>query len=402
MQTNGAVFKNAVAVIILSGLVLLAGCQEEQKAGAARPAPQVSVVEVQPQQVALTTELPGRTAPYRMAEIRPQVSGLILKRLFEEGSDITAGQVLYQIDPAPFQAALDNAKAALTQAEAKLPAIKMRADRYRALFKKGSLAKQDFDDAESEYLQAKAAVESLKAQVRAAKISLDYCQVAAPISGRIGRSNVTEGAIVTAYQTQALATIQQIDPIYVDLPQSTSELLRLKRHLARGQINSEGVHNKVKLLLDDGTVYQEQGSMQFRDVTVDPTTGSVILRAVFPNPQFILLPGMFVQAQITEGVMDGGILVPQQGVIRNFKGNPEALIVDAQGKVQQRELDLDRAIGDKWLVLKGLKAGDKVIVEGSQKVRVGMQVKAVPFERPKQADTPVKATETAQAAAESE
>jgi membrane fusion protein (multidrug efflux system) len=340
----------------------------------------VSVVEVKPQKVVLTTELPGRTSPFRIAEIRPQVSGLILKRLFQEGSDIKAGQVLYQIDPATFQAALDTAEAALAKAKANLPAIQMRAERYRVLYKKGSLAKQDYDDAESALRQAQAEIKSWQAQVKTARINLGYCRVTAPISGRIGRSNVTEGAIVTAYQPVALATIQQINPIYVDLPQSTTDLLRLKRHLAKGEIeNRKDNHNKVKLVLEDGSSYPEEGSLQFRDVTVDPTTGSVILRVVFPNPQGTLLPGMFVQAIIKEGVMDKGMLVPQQGVSRNFKGQPVALTVDAAGKVQQRILTLDRAQGNKWLVLSGLAAGDRVIVEGMQRVRPGMTVKTVAF-----------------------
>jgi membrane fusion protein (multidrug efflux system) len=380
MRLNGAIFKYAVVLLGLFSLLWLAGCKEQKKAAGPRPTPQVSVVEVKPQKVVLTTELPGRTSPFRIAEIRPQVSGLILKRLFQEGSDIKAGQVLYQIDPATFQAALDTAEAALAKAKANLPAIQMRAERYRVLYKKGSLAKQDYDDAESALRQAQAEIKSWQAQVKTARINLGYCRVTAPISGRIGRSNVTEGAIVTAYQPVALATIQQINPIYVDLPQSTTDLLRLKRHLAKGEIeNRKDNHNKVKLVLEDGSSYPEEGSLQFRDVTVDPTTGSVILRVVFPNPQGTLLPGMFVQAIIKEGVMDKGMLVPQQGVSRNFKGQPVALTVDAAGKVQQRILTLDRAQGNKWLVLSGLAAGDRVIVEGMQRVRPGMTVKTVAF-----------------------
>ena len=380
MQSNRAVFKTPVIILALIGLLGLTGCEDQKKAAMPPPPPQVSVLELKPERVVLTTELPGRTAPYRIAEIRPQVNGLILKRLFEEGSDIQAGQVLYQIDPSTFQAALDHAQAALAKAEANLPVIKLKARRYRTLYTKGSMAKQDFDEAEAALKQSQAEIKSWQAQMKSAEIQLGHCQIKAPISGRIGRSSVTEGAIVTAYQPQALATIQQIDPIYVDLPQSTTDLLRLKRRMINGDINQGGdIHNKVKLVLEDSSTYPREGSLQFRDVTVDQSTGSVILRAVFPNPQGILLPGMFVQAILTEGVMEKGILAPQQGVSRDFRGHPVALIVDSQGKVQQKVLTLDRAIDNKWLVLSGLSAGDRLIVEGIQKVRPGMTVQATPF-----------------------
>lgn len=385
MKLSGIIFKNIViflALVGVLGVVMLGGCDQRQESSSPPPALEVAVVTVEPQKVSLTTKLPGRTAPFRIAEIRPQVSGLILKRLFKEGSDIKAGQVLYQIDPAFSQAALDNTKAALAKAEASLPAIRLRAARLQNLLAVGAVGKQEYDDAAAALKQAKAEVEYWKAQVTTARINLGYCRVTAPISGRIGRSNVTEGAIVTAYQPLALATIQQIDPIYVDVPQSTTELLRLKRRLSDGSLNQDGTsQNKVKLLLDDGAAYPWEGSLQFRDVTVDPTTGSVILRAVFANPQGVLLPGMFVQTLIKEGVNEQALLIPQQGVSRDFKGNPIALIVDAQGKVQQRMLALDRVIGDQWLVSSGLAPGDRVIVEGAQKVRPGAAVKAVPFKK---------------------
>ncbi|MBW2107559.1 MAG: efflux RND transporter periplasmic adaptor subunit [Deltaproteobacteria bacterium] len=363
---------------------LTVGCDRRQQAPPPRPVPEVSTVTVQTQKIMLTTELPGRTAAFRVAEIRPQVSGLILKRLFEEGSDVKAGQILYQIDPAPFQAALDNARAALGRAEANLPAIRSRAERYKELLADKAVSQQDYDDAAAALKQAQAEIEYWKAQVETARINLGYCRVAAPISGRIGRSNVTDGAIVTAYQPLALATIQQLDPIYVDVPQSTTELLRLKRHLEQGRLNRDGTNqNKVKLILEDDTAYPEEGTLQFSDVTVDPTTGSVILRVVFPNPESVLLPGMFVRAVIKEGVKEQAILVPQQGVARDRKGNPFALIVNNQGKVGQRMLTLDRAMGDKWLVSAGLAPGDRVIVEGMQRVRPGAVVKAVPFNETK-------------------
>ncbi|MFA7254682.1 MAG: efflux RND transporter periplasmic adaptor subunit [Candidatus Omnitrophota bacterium] len=328
--------------------------------------PEVAVVTIQPERVAITTELPGRTAPFLVAEIRPQVNGIIQKRLFTEGSEIKAGQELYQIDPAPFQAALDRAKA-------NIPALQFRANRYKEALVEKAVSQQDFDDAD-------ATLKQIQAELRTARINLDYTHIVSPITGRIGTSTVTEGAIVTAYQPKALATVQQLNPIYVDIPESTTELLRFQRHLKVGRLDYDDANqNKVKLILDDGTPYSEDGALQFKDITVDPTTGSVILRAVFQNPEGILLPGMFVRAIITEGVNEQALLVPQQGVARNSKGDPLALIVDAEEKVQQRMLTLDRAIGDKWLVLSGLEPGDRVIVEGVLKVRPGTFVHAIPF-----------------------
>jgi membrane fusion protein (multidrug efflux system) len=329
--------------------------------------PEVTTVTVARQPILLTTELPGRTSPYLIAEIRPQVNGLIQKRLFTEGSDVQAGQELYQIDPAPFQAALDNTKAIL-------PALRSRADRFKEALVDKAVSQQDFDDADAALKQAEAALET-------ARINLNYTHIVSPISGRIGKSTVTDGAIVTAYQPLALATIQQLDPIYVDVPQSTTELLRLQRRLEDGRLTGGGTNaNEVQLILADGTKYPSAGTLQFRDVSVDPTTASVILRAVFPNPNGVLLPGMFVRAVVKEGVNDQAILIPQQAVSRDPKGNPMALIVDASGKVKQQMLSLDRAIGDQWLVSEGLAPGDQVIAEGMQKVRPGAVVKAVPFD----------------------
>lgn len=372
--------KPAIVLMVLLCSLLLTACDRPTQSQGHPPVPEVATVTMEPQKVVLTTELPGRTAAFRVAEIRPQVSGLILKRLFEEGSDVKAGQILYQIDPAPFQAALDNARAALGRAEANLPAIRSRAERYKELLADKAVSQQDYDDAAAALKQAQADIQYWKAQVETARINLGYCRVTAPISGRIGRSKVTEGAIVTAYQPVALATIQQLDPIYVDAPQSTTELLRLKRRLENGRLKNHGTdQNKVKLILEDGTSYPLEGVLQFSDVTVDPTTGSVILRVVFPNPEGDLLPNMFVRAVIKEGVKEQAILVPQQGVARDRKGNPFALIVDAENKVGQRMLTLDRAMGDKWLVSAGLAPGDRVIVEGMQRVRPGAAVKVVPF-----------------------
>ncbi len=344
--------------------------------------PEVATVTVDQQPVLLTTDLPGRTAPFRIAEIRPQVNGLILKRLFTEGSDVKAGQELYQIDPAPFQAALDNAKAALGRAEANLPAIQLRVNRYKEALNDKAVSQQDYDDASAALKQAQADINYYKAMVESARINLEYAHVVSPISGRIGTSTVTDGAIVTAYQPVALATIQQLDPIYVDVPQSATELLRLEQRLKAGQIKRDETRvNKVRLILPDGSEYPLEGTLQFRDISVDPTTGSVILRMVFPNPNGVLLPGMFVRGVVQEGLNEKAILIPQQTVSRDPKGNPVALIVGADGKVAQRQLVLDRAIGDQWLVTSGLAAGDRVIAEGIQKVRPGVPVKEVPFDK---------------------
>jgi len=373
-------------VVLLLGIFLLltvTGCRKHGE-GAGPPqggVPEVVVVAVHPERVVITTELAGRPSAFLVAEIRPQVNGLIQKRLFTEGSDVKAGQVLYQIDPAPFQAALDSANASLARAKAGLLSIRLRVERYGDLLADKAVSQQDYDDASAAMKQAEADIQFWEASVEMARINLGYTRVTAPISGRIGKSNVTDGALVMAYQPIALATIQQLDPIYVDVPQSTTELLRLQRRLEEGRLNHDGTdQNKVKLILEDGTPYLPEGTLQFQDVTVDPTTGSVILRIVFPNAEGILLPGMFVRAVITEGVNEQAILVPQQGISRNPKGDPVALIVDAEDKVQQRMLTLDRAIGDKWLVSSGLNPDDRVIVEGVQKVRPGAHVKVVPFE----------------------
>lgn len=365
--------------------VLTAGCDSGQgKQTGAAPVPEVATVTVQPQQVELTTELPGRTAPFLVADIRPQVNGIIQKRLFREGADVRAGQLLYQIDPAPFQVAYDSAKASLAKAQALLPSIQAKAARHKDLLAMHAVSRQDYDDATAALDQARAEIEYWKAAVEAARINLGYTSVNAPISGRIGRSSITSGALVTAYQATVLATIQQLDPIYVDVTQSSADLLRLKRNLETGRLSTEGDEGrKVRILLEDGTPYPIEGTLQFREITVEPTTGSFVVRIVIPNPKHLLLPGMFVRAVIQEGVAEQVVLVPQQGVGRNPKGNPYALVVDEAGKVQQRMLTLDRAIGDRWLVTAGLKAGEHLIVEGMMRVRPGATVKEVPWGEPK-------------------
>jgi membrane fusion protein (multidrug efflux system) len=366
---------------VLSSGLLLSGCNRRPQSPPPPPTPEVAAVTVQPQEIMLTTELPGRTSAYLVAEIRPQVNGLIQKRLFTEGSDVKAGDILYQIDPAPFQAALNNAEAALGRSQASQPSIRSRVERYKGLLGDKAVSQQDYDDAASALNQAEADSQYWKAMVETAHINLGYTRVTAPISGRIGRSNVTDGALVTAYQPVPLSTIQQLDPIYVDVPQSTTELLRLNRRLEDGHLNQNGTsQNKAKLVLEDGAEYPLEGTLQFREVTVDPTTGSFILRIVFPNPKGVLLPGMFVRAVVKEGVHGQAILISQQAVSRDLKGNPVALIVGAEDKVQPRMLTIDRAIGDKWLVSAGLASGDRVIVEGMQKVRPGAAVKVVPLD----------------------
>ena len=380
MQSSVVVFTRRVIPVVLSGIMLLSGCGKDKTP----PPPRqlvVSVVTVETQSVTLTTELNGRTAPHRIAEIRPQVNGVILKRLFEEGSEVQAGQALYKIDPVPYQVALDIVQAALTRAEANLTAIQLRKNRFEDLLPDHAVSQQDYDDTVAGVKQAEAEIDSRKAQVKAARINLGYTGITAPISGRIGRSNVTEGAIVTAYQPLSLATIQQLDPIYLDMPQSTTEMLRLKRHLADGTLSDDANQYNIQLIEEDGVTYSLPGTLQFRDISVDPTTGSIILRAVFPNPDGELLPEMFVRGVVTEGVIEKAILIPQPGVARDPKGDPFAWIVDAEGNAQIRRLVLDRAIDDKWLVTDGLTPGDQLIVEGLQSLRrPGTPVQAVPFE----------------------
>ena len=375
-------FFMAAFVVLLAGLALT-GCGKFRKASGPPQGqvPEVAVIIVQPERVSITAELAGRASAFLVTEVRPQVSGIIQKRLFNEGGDVKAGDLLYQIDPAFYEAAYAGAKATLARAEANLLPVRLKAERYKDLVAIEAVSRQNYDDIAAALKQSEAELEIARAAMETARINLAYTGITAPISGRIGKSSVTIGALATAYQPMALATIQQLDPVYVDVPQSTAELLRLRQRMADGRLTHDGKNQKkVKLIMEDGTPYPLEGTLQFQDVTVDPTTGSVILRAVFPNPESVLLPGMFVRAAITEGVQEQAILVPQQGVARTSKGEATALVVDAEDKVQQRILALDRAIGDKWLVSSGLNPGDRVIVEGVQKVRPGVSVKAVPFD----------------------
>jgi membrane fusion protein (multidrug efflux system) len=332
------------------------------------PPPAVGFIVIKEQPVALTAELPGRTDPYAISDVRPQVSGIILHRLFTEGSTVKTGQPLYQIDPAPYQAVYESA-------EASLASTKVKADRYAALLKANAIAPQEVDDARATYLQAKAAADS-------ARINLNYTRIIAPISGRIGASSVTEGALVTANQATALAVISTLDPIYVDIDQSSSELLALKRAAQAGQIGAGAVD--VTMKLDDASAYPQSGKLQFTDVTVDPSTGAVRLRAIFPNPNGLLLPGMYVRATVNQGTDPHGILAPQQGVSHNAKGEPTALIVDDKNIARLRILKTGRAVGGDWQVLDGLKPGDKLIVEGLQKAQPDLPVTPMPTQNVKQ------------------
>ena len=350
--------------------------------GAGGPA-EVGVITVQPETVAITSELSGRTAASVIAEIRPQIGGIVQRRLFAEGGEVKAGEVLYQIDPAVYQANYDSARAGLAKARANLETVRLKLERYKSLLASKMVTQQAFDDASAAFHQAEADVASGKAAVELARINLAYTRVQSPISGRIGKSTVTQGALVTANQPTALATVQQLDPINVDVTQSSTEMMRMRRALDGGALKSAGADQaRVKLILDDGSIYPQEGKLQFSEATVDPGTGSVTLRAVFPNPKRDLLPGMYVRAIVEEGVAENAIVVPQQGIAHDPKGNAVAMVVSAEGKVEQRAVKTERAIGNKWLISDGLKAGEQLIVEGLQKARPGAPVNAVPAGSP--------------------
>ncbi|ELE0444816.1 multidrug efflux RND transporter periplasmic adaptor subunit AcrA [Salmonella enterica subsp. enterica serovar Montevideo] len=362
-------------VLMLSGSLALTGCDDKQDQQGGQPMPEVGVVTLKTEPLQITTELPGRTVAYRIAEVRPQVSGIILKRNFVEGSDIEAGVSLYQIDPATYQATYDSAKGDLAKAQAAANIAELTVKRYQKLLGTQYISKQEYDQALADAQQATAAVVAAKAAVETARINLAYTKVTSPISGRIGKSSVTEGALVQNGQASALATVQQLDPIYVDVTQSSNDFLRLKQELANGSLKQENGKAKVDLVTSDGIKFPQSGTLEFSDVTVDQTTGSITLRAIFPNPDHTLLPGMFVRARLQEGTKPTALLVPQQGVTRTPRGDATVLVVGADNKVETRQIVASQAIGDKWLVTDGLKAGDRVVVSGLQKVRPGAQVK---------------------------
>ncbi|EEE8154721.1 multidrug efflux RND transporter periplasmic adaptor subunit AcrA [Salmonella enterica] len=362
-------------VLMLSGSLALTGCDDKQDQQGGQQMPEVGVVTLKTEPLQITTELPGRTVAYRIAEVRPQVSGIILKRNFVEGSDIEAGVSLYQIDPATYQATYDSAKGDLAKAQAAANIAELTVKRYQKLLGTQYISKQEYDQALADAQQATAAVVAAKAAVETARINLAYTKVTSPISGRIGKSSVTEGALVQNGQASALATVQQLDPIYVDVTQSSNDFLRLKQELANGSLKQENGKAKVDLVTSDGIKFPQSGTLEFSDVTVDQTTGSITLRAIFPNPDHTLLPGMFVRARLQEGTKPTALLVPQQGVTRTPRGDATVLVVGADNEVETRQIVASQAIGDKWLVTDGLKAGDRVVVSGLQKVRPGAQVK---------------------------
>ncbi|MBM7454791.1 membrane fusion protein (multidrug efflux system) [Oceanisphaera litoralis] len=371
-----------ILVGVLSGLGLMA-CDSQSAPQAATqnaPLPEVVVTTLQPESVTLTRELPGRTAAYLTAEVRPQVDGIVKQRLFTEGSLVKAGQPLYQLDDASYQAELASARAAQARAEATLTSARLNAARSAELVKIDAVSRQDDENAIATLRQAEADLAAAKAAVRSAQIRVDYARLTAPIDGRTGKSAVTQGALVTANQADALATIQQLDPIYVDLTQSSSELLRLRRELAAGTLSTTD-NVPVTIMLEDGTPYEHQGKLAFSEATVDESTGSFLLRVEVPNPDQLLLPGMYLRAQLGQGERDHALLVPQQGIARDPKGNTSALVVNADNQVEQRSVVVSRTLGDQWLLESGLVAGDKVIIEGLQKVRPGAEVRVVEAER---------------------
>lgn len=368
-------FTPLAAVLMLSGSLALTGCDDKPAQQGAQQAPEVGIVTLKSAPLQMTTELPGRTSAYRVAEVRPQVSGIILKRNFTEGSDVEAGVSLYQIDPATYQASYESAKGDLARAQAAANIAQVTLKRYQRLIGTKYISQQDFDNAQAEAQQANASVVAAKAAVETARINLAYTKVTSPISGRIGKSSVTEGALVQTGQTNALATVQQLDPIYVDVTQSSNDYLRLKQELEKGTLKQENGKAKVELLTNDGATFPQTGTLEFSDVTVDQTTGSITLRAIVPNPDQTLLPGMFVRARLEEGLNPSALLVPQQGITRTPRGEASAMVVGEGDKVEVRQVQTSQAIGDKWLVTGGLKDGDRVIVTGLQKVRPGAQVK---------------------------
>ncbi|WOB49957.1 efflux RND transporter periplasmic adaptor subunit [Xanthomonas hydrangeae] len=377
-----ASFRLPVLAAAVAATVLLSACGSPP--GGPPPAegmPEMGVLTVRPQPVTLTTELPGRTVPYLIAEVRPQVGGIVQTRQFTEGGDVKAGQTLYQIDPATYRASYASAQATLAKAQANLRTAKLKAQRYTELVQIKAISQQEGDDTDAALGQAEADVAAGKASVETARINLAFARMDAPISGRIGRSSVTPGALVTANQATALTTIQQLDPIYIDVTQPSAALLRLRQAMARGDLEKAGDDAaKVSLLLEDGSTYPLQGQLAFSDVTVDQNTGSITLRAVFPNPNAELLPGMYVRAVLQEGIKEQGVLVPQQAVSRNGAGKPTAFVVGADRKLQLRVLETDREVGDQWLVRSGLKTGEQVVVEGVSRARDGIEVKTVPWQ----------------------
>lgn len=369
--------------------LLAAGCDEQEaQETAERPPPQVGIVTLEPQQVALTTQLPGRTSAYRIAEVRPQVTGILQERRFKQGAQVTAGQTLYKIDPRPYRAAVARAEADLARARAAVNAVRKRKQRFAKLLENNHVSQQRYDDVTAELEQREAEVEVAKAELESTRIDLDYTSVESPIDGKIGPTMMTTGALVTANQDQPLARVTQLDPIYVDIQRSVTELQRLRDQLKRGALKEVAPGEaRVALLLEGGAEYPQPGKLVVSDVTVNNSTGSVTLRAVFPNPDHELLPGMYVRARLSEGVRENAILAPQQGVSRNPQGEATALVVNDENKVAQRQVETERALGSFWLIDSGLEAGDRLIVSGLQAVQPGAEVKPVPADIPNRPGT---------------
>ncbi|UXJ55152.1 efflux RND transporter periplasmic adaptor subunit [Pseudomonas citronellolis] len=368
----------ARALLLGAGLLALGGCLDDEAAAPQADLQEVGIYQVRSAPQALSLTLPGRASAHLVAEIRPQVGGIIQRRLFEEGQTVKAGQALYQIDAQPYEAALAQAEASVTSARATLKAAELKARRDAQLVKIDAISAEDNESAQAALLEARASLQSAQAALKTARINLGYTRIDAPISGRTATSSVTAGALVTAEQTTALTTVQQLDPIYVDFTQPSTTLLRLKRELAEGKLAPAEAQDatRISLQLEDGSTYAHEGTLTFNGVSVDESTGSVTLRALVPNPEGLLLPGMYLKATLQEGVQPDAILVPQQGVARDERGQASALVV-VDGKVEQRQLSLARAVGNRWWVDKGLADGDQLIVQGAQKVRVGQQVKTL-------------------------
>jgi membrane fusion protein (multidrug efflux system) len=372
MSTRSCLPVHGTPILCLVSILTLAACSSSRPLPPSAP-PEVGVLTLHPHPVTLTTDLPGRTVAYRIAEVRPQVSGVILKRLFTEGGEVKAGQQLYQIDPGPFQANLESAQAALAHAHATLTSAKLLAQRYQPLAEAHVVSQQAYDNAVAAEEQALADVASAKAAVDTARINLAYTRVLSPISGRTDRSSVTEGALVNANQSTALVVVQQLDPIYVDVTQPSAVLLGLQRAFASGQLKRVGENQaQAKLVQEDDTPYEQTGKLLFAEVAVQSGTGSVTLRSVFPNPQHILLPGMFVHEHLDQGINEQGLLVPQQAVTHNQRGEATTIVVLPNNKVSTRVIKTERAIGDQWLVSEGVVAGDRVVVSGLQRIRPGV------------------------------
>ena len=363
---------------VMAGSLTACGSKGQQQQQAPQGPPTVGYVVAREQPVTLTTELPGRTNAYETSDVRPQVNGLVLARLFTEGDMVRKGQPLYRIDAAPYQAQVASARAALTRARASIASSEALARRYGELVKINAIARQEFENAQTTAAQARADVAAQQAALRTAQIDLARTTIRAPISGRIGRSLFTTGALVSAAQTEPLATIQRLDPVYVDIQQSSADLLKLRQQIMAGQLTRDG-NARVKLTLEDGTAYGPEGTLRFADVTVDPATGSQTIRALFPNPNGLLLPGMYVRAALVQGTQANALLVPQRAVSRDERGDATVMVIGPDGKVQPRTLQTSRTIGDNWLVTGGLKPGDKVIVEGGMMLRPGMPVKGEPW-----------------------